>query len=348
MTLSAELRPVSSLVALLADVALRVLRIAAFLSIGVFLANLAVSFGLVEKIAVVSQYLTGPANLPDEVGTAILTTTASPTAGYGMLADFRESGVLDDRATLIAVTINTFFGFAQHIVTFYAPILIPILGARVGVLYVTTRGLVALAITLTGIAAGAVLLDGSNVDRGAMADEATADGGGTAVPDAEDGPATTVARVREALGETREKLVDILPRLAAIYVVVALLVAYSEEIMGYLGGSGQALTTTADGLTALLGLPGAAVPVIAAFSLDTTSGAVVIAPLIENGTFTARTAVATMLVGGIVSFAVSTFKRSIPFQYGIWGRDFGSKVIAVNTGLKIGWIALALVILLVP
>ena len=337
----------SSLVALLADVLVRVLRIAVFLSIGVFLANLAVSFGLVEKIAVVSQYLTGPANLPDEVGTAILTTTASPTAGYGMLADFRESGVLDDRATLVAVTINTFFGFAQHIVTFYVPILIPILGARVGVLYVTTRGLVALAITLTGIAAGALLLDSSNVDHGAMGDEAAStDGGADAAEATDDDPATNLARVREALGETREKLGEILPRLAAIYVVVALLVAYSEEIMSLLGGSGQALTTTADGLTGLLGLPGAAVPVVAAFALDTTSGAVVIAPLIENGTFTARTAVATMLVGGIVSFAVSTFKRSIPFQYGIWGREFGSKVIAVNTSLKIGWIALALVVLL--
>ncbi|MBX0304632.1 nucleoside recognition protein [Haloarcula salinisoli] len=340
-------------VGLLAEVFLRVLRIAIFLSIGVFLANLAVSFGLVEKIAVVSQYLTGPANLPDEVGTAILTTTASPTAGYGMLADFRESGVLDDRATLVAVTINTFFGFAQHIVTFYVPILIPILGARVGVLYVTTRGLVALAITLTGIVAGAVLLDSSNVDRRAVA--ATPDGGAEPHTDAstasdepgEDEPETNLERVLEALFETGEKLREILPRLAGIYVVVALLVAYSEEIMAYLGGSGQALTAAADGLTGLLGLPGAAVPVVAAFALDTTSGAVVIAPLIENGTFTARTAVATMLVGGIVSFAVSTFKRSIPFQYGIWGREFGSKVIAVNTGLKIGWIALALVVLLV-
>uniref|UniRef100_UPI00387E6E01 nucleoside recognition protein n=1 Tax=Haloarcula sediminis TaxID=3111777 RepID=UPI00387E6E01 len=332
-------------VELLGEVLVRVLRIAVFLSVGVFLANLAVSFGLVEKIAVVSQYLTGPANLPDEVGTAILTTTASPTAGYGMLADFRESGVLDDRATLVAVTINTFFGFAQHIVTFYVPVLIPILGARVGVLYVTTRGLVALAITLTGIAAGALLLDGSNVDRGAMGEATTTDGGEESEP-AE--PETALGRVRDALGETREKLGEILPRLAGIYVVVALLVAYSEEILALAGGSGQALTAAADGLTGLLGLPGAAVPVVAAFALDTTSGAVVIAPLIENGTFTPRTAVATMLVGGIVSFAVSTFKRSIPFQYGIWGREFGSKVIAVNTGLKVGWIALALVLLLVP
>jgi hypothetical protein len=67
------------------------------------------------------------------VGTAILTTTASPTAGYGMLAECRESGVLDDRATLVAVTMNTVFGFAQHIRTFYAPVLIPILGLRVEV-----------------------------------------------------------------------------------------------------------------------------------------------------------------------------------------------------------------------
>ncbi|MUV49539.1 nucleoside recognition protein, partial [Haloarcula sp. CBA1122] len=101
-----------------------------------------------------------------------------------------------------------------------------------------------------------------------------------------------------------------------------------------------------DGFAGLLGLPGAAIPVIAAYALDTTSGATVIAPLIRNGTFTARTAVATMLVGGIISFAVSTFKRSIPFQFGIWGREFGSKVIVVNTGLKIVWIALALAVLL--
>ncbi|WP_254272453.1 nucleoside recognition protein [Haloarcula marina] len=335
--------------ALLAEAVLRVARIAVFLSLGVFLANLAVAFGLVEKIAVVSQYLTGPANLPEEAGTAILTTTASPTAGYGMLADFRESGVLDDRATLVAVTINTFFGFAQHIVTFYVPILVPILGPRVGVLYVTTRGLVALAITLTGIAAGAVLLDG-RATAAADADEATTDGGATESDAADvtgtDRPDTRAAALREAYGETVSKVRDIMPRLAAIYVVVTLLVAYSEQLLALFGQGGASVVGVAGDLTGLLGLPSAAVPVVAAFALDTTSGAVVIAPLVENGTFTARTAVATMLVGGIVSFAVSTFKRSIPFQYGIWGREFGSKVIAVNTALKIVWIAVALVVLL--
>jgi hypothetical protein len=107
----------------------------------------------------------------------------------------------------------------------------------------------------------------------------------------------------------------------------------------------RSLTAAADPLANLIGLPGAAVPVVAIFALDTTTGAVTVAPLVGEA-FTPRQAVATMLVGGIVSFAVSTFKRSIPFQYGVWGPSFGSKVVAVNTALKVVFIGLALVVVL--
>ncbi|MFB6309432.1 MAG: hypothetical protein ABEH35_08890 [Haloarculaceae archaeon] len=317
------------LVGLLADAAARVVRIGLLLSVGVFLANLAVAFGLVEKIAALSAYLTDPANLPEEVGTAILATTVSPTAGYGMLAEFRESGVLDDRATLVAVTINTFFGFAQHIFTFYAPVLIPILGLRVGLLYVGARAAISLAITLVGIVGGAVFLSDGNVARSSIPDVDTPD-------DADD--ATRRERVREALADTREKLRSILPRLAVVYTLVVVLVGRYDLTR---------VTGVAEPLTDPLGLPGAATVVVAVFAIDTTNGALVIAPLIENGTFTARGAVATMLIGGIVSFAVTTFKRSIPFQYGIWGAEFGSKVIVVNTTLKVVFIAAAVAVLLV-
>lgn len=308
----------------------RVLRIGVMLAVGVFLANVAVSFGLVERVAALSRYLTEPANLPSEVGTAILATTASPTAGYGMLAEYRDSGVLDDRATLVAVTINTFFGFAQHVFTFYVPVMIPILGLKVGVLYVGFRAGIALTITLVGILAGAVLLSKGSIDDGAMPD---VDG-----PDEEDGPTTRREKLREAADSTRDQLGSILPRLVFIYTVVAVLVARYDV---------SEATAVAEPLTGLLGLPGASAPVVAVYALDTTSGAVFIAPLIEEGTFTARQAVATLLIGGIVSFAVSTFRRSIPFQYGIWGAEFGSKVIAVNTTLKVVFISLAVAILLV-
>jgi len=108
-----------------------------------------------------------------------------------------------------------------------------------------------------------------------------------------------------------------------------------------------ALTSVADPVTGALGLPGAAVPVIAVYTLDTTAGAVTLAGT-EAGTFTVRTAVASLLIGGILSFAVSTFRRSIPFQYGIWGATFGTKVIIVNTGLKLVFISATVALLLAP
>lgn len=313
--------------ALLAEVAPRVAAVSVAIAVGLTLANLAVAFGAVRYVARFARPLTGPANLPDAVGTAILATTASPTAGYGMLKEYRDAGVLDDRATLVAVTVNTFFGFVQHIFTFYAPVLIPILGLRVGLTYVGARAAVSLAITLAGILAGALLLTEANVNPSGDAD----------VDLPGDGDETRREAIRGALSKTAGKLKTLVPRLAVVYA----LVVYLTETYDV-----TALTAAAEPITSLLGLPGAAVPAIATFAVDTTTGAIFIAPQVP-GAFTTEEAVATMLVGGIVSFAVSTFKRSIPFQYGIWGARFGSKVIAVNVATKIVFIGAAIAVLLV-
>ena len=317
---------IQSVVGVFVDVLPRVGRIAVLVSAAVYLANVAVAFGLVQKIAGLSRLLTGPANLPDEVGTAILTTTVSTTAGYAMLADLRESGLLDDRATLIAVVMNTFFGFAQHVFTYYIPVLIPILGLYVGVFYVASRALIALAITLVGILAGALVVSPANVDTAVQLD-----------PDELDAEARTRReRLVDAWDRTRPTLRRLVPRLAVVYTLVTLLVARYDL---------DAIAGSADPLTQLVGLPAVSIPVIVTYTLDTTSGAAAIAPFLGDP-FTPRQAVATLLLGGIVSFAVSTFKRSIPFQYGIWGPTFGTKVIVINTALKIVFISLAVVTLL--
>ncbi|WP_369684077.1 nucleoside recognition protein [Haloarchaeobius sp. FL176] len=323
---------------LLVSVLRRVLYILVFIGFGLTLANLAVEFGLVEYVAIFSRPLTAPANLPDEVGTAILSTAASPTAGYGMLAEFREEGILGDRATLVAVTINTFFGFVQHIFTFYVPVLIPILGLRVGLLYVGSRAAISLAITLTGIVAGAVLLSPPDDEPDELPDGVASDGGPAVGDDDDEEPRTRRETVLDALLSTRDKLRDIAPRLVLVYTIVAMLTA-SVDI--------SAFTVVAEPVTGLLGLPGEAAAVVGVFAIDTTSGAAFVAPMLGDP-FTPEAAVATMLVGGIVSFAFSTFKRSIPFQFGIWGAEFGTKVVVVNTVLKVVFIAATLAVLLVP
>ncbi|WP_435098947.1 nucleoside recognition protein [Halarchaeum sp. P4] len=306
----------------------RVATVVAFIALGVFAANLLVDFGAVRYIAGLAKPLTGPANLPREVGSAILTTTASTTAGYGMLAEFRESGALDDRATLVAVTINTFFGFLQHVFTFYAPVLIPVLGFRLGVTYVGFRAGISLAITVLGVLGGMVLLSEENVDRSKLGDV------DTSTPGAED--TTLREKLRSAAETTASRLRSILPRLLVVYAVVEAILM-TVDVTKHAG--------PLDALVSATGLPAASVPVVVAFTANTTIGAMTAAPLVPD-VLTVEQAVAAMLLGGIASFAVSTFKRSIPFQYGIWGPSFGSKVIAVNVATKVVFVALALCLLL--
>ncbi len=309
----------------LTDALPRVVVITLAIGAGVGVAMLAVEYGLVTTIARVGRYLTEPANLPDEVGTAVLTNTVSVTAGYGMLAEFRESGLLDDRATLIAVVINTFFGFLQHIFTYYGPVLIPILGLHAGLLYVGARAGISLAITIVGLVAGALLLRGYEYDSSVLEPDVPADE-----------RRTHRDKLTYAARKTGTRLRSIVPRLAIVYTIVLVSLEYVDL---------EAMTGVADPVASLVGLPGAAVPVILVALVDPTSGAIAIAPLIGEA-FTPAEAVITLLVGSLLSLTVGTVKRSIPFQYGIWGAEFGTKVIVVNTGLKAVFIVVAIVVFL--
>ncbi|MDS0477970.1 nucleoside recognition protein [Natrinema sp. 1APR25-10V2] len=323
-----------SLVSVVLEEALpRVVTISLLIGVGVGLANLAVEFGLVAVVARVGRYLTEPANLPPEVGTAVLTNAVSVTAGYGMLAEFREDGLLDDRATLIAVVINTFFGFVQHIFTYYGPVLVPILGLQVGLMYVGARAGISLGITLVGLLAGGVLLRGYEYDRRDVEPEA---------PD--DEPQPTREKLRSAGESTLERLRSIVPRLAIVYSAVFVALAYSERILAAFASVGiddpGALLAPIAGL---LGLPSAAVPVILVSLVDPTTGAITVAPMIGD-VLTPDEAVITLLVGSLVSLTIGTVKRSIPFQFGVWGATFGSKVIVVNVCLKAAFILVAIAV----
>lgn len=305
----------------------RVTVIAVLIGAGVGLATLAVEFGAVTYIVRFSAPITDPANLPEEVGTAILATATSTTAGYGMLAEYRDAGLLDDRATLVAVTINTFFGFLQHVITYYVPVLIPILGATVGTAYVGIRAGIALGITLVGILAGALVLSPDNVDPSATTPEQEVGGGDR----------TRRERIHRAGERTWAKTKDIVPRLVIIYTLVVFALEYYDPA-DYLG--------PVEPITGLLGLPPESVAVIAVVTVDLTAGAITLAPMLDEP-FTPTAALITLLLGSAVSFTVSTFKRSIPFQYGIWGAEFGTKVIIVNTTLKLVFIIASIGLLLV-
>lgn len=290
-------------------------RIVPAILVGVTLANVAVELGLMRYIAAATRPITRGANLPDEAGGAILTCLASPAAGYSMLADYREKGRIDDRQTIVAVTINTFPGSVSHLLTYYVPVVIPILGTRASALYVGARLGIALAITLTGLLLGRLLL--------------TAPARYTTPPgfDGRDWR----ERVLEGLESSYLLLRKVLVRIVAAYVVVSLLISY---------GAISSVTVYAKPLTSALGLNHEVAAIIATRVADVTSSFVVAGSLISGGSLAETEAVVALLVGSLLSLTVNTFKSSMPFQFAIWGSNFGTRVVLVNLILKLFFLSL--------
>jgi len=214
--------------------------------------------------------------------------------------------------------------------TYYIPVLIPILGVETGVIYVSARAGIALAITVTGVLAGGVLLSERNVDRSALA-EVDATG-----PDADE---RTSRGARS--GGRDEVVVDAPPDRPAARGRLH----PRDRVRHPLRRRGPDERRGADHRT--LRTPGRRGPrdrrLHPRYDRRCRD-----AGRHRRGIFTLRTAVASLLIGGILSFAVSTFRRSIPFQYGIWGAEFGTKVIAVNTALKLLFISITVALLLAP
>jgi len=296
-------------------------RIVPAIVVGVALANVAVELGLMRYVAAATRPVTRGANLPDEAGGAVLTCLASPAAGYSMLADYREKETLSDRQTLVAVVINTFPGATSHFFTYYVPVVLPILGMRAGVLYVGARLGIALAITVTGLVLGRVLLPRPEV-----------------FAESRDGDdRSRRERVREGLENSYGLLRRILVRIVVVYVAVSVLV--SQGVL-------EEVTVYAEPLTSALGLRHEVAAVVATRVVDVTSSFVVAGSLISEGTLTEVQAVVALLLGSLLSVTVHTFKSSIPFQFSVWGSEFGTKVVALNLVLKLFYLSIFVSLLL--
>lgn len=281
--------------------------------IGVALANVFVELGLMRYVSAATRPVTRGANLPDEAGGAVLTCLASPAAGYSMLADYREKGTLSDRQTLIAVVINTLPGSTSHMFTYYIPVVIPILGLEAGALYIGARLGISLFITLTGLVAGRALLT-----RPA-----------SFVAEGERDTRSRREKVQDGLKKSYSLLRKILVRIVVVYVLVSVLMSY---------GVLEDVTSMAEPVTGALGLSSSVAAVIATRLVDVTSSFVVAGSLMGEGSLGAVDAVVALLIGGLLSLTVHTFKSSIPFQFSIWGPGFGTRVVVLNLVLKLAFL----------
>ncbi|RKY27556.1 MAG: hypothetical protein DRP76_00825 [Candidatus Omnitrophota bacterium] len=291
-----------------------------FVIIGLFLAELIMALGLVEKLSWLTRPLTDFGRLNRSCGLSFLTAFVSPTAGNSMLLALYREGKINSKGVILTALANSFpAGLMPW--RWMLPVVLSVLGMT-GLLYfgiTVVAGFMKLLVVL--IAGRAILPKGNNFLH-------------------EPKQTTKKTTLKEAIPVSLRNTKKMGIRILEIIVPVTVLVFVLLDL-----GMLKILTSYLEKFAKVLPIPAEGVPIIVSQLASNIAGFTVAGNLLAKGVITANKLILCLLVGNILSFTITTFRILIPFNIGIFGRGLGLKIVLLKYGLYTGVNILVLITL---
>lgn len=289
-----------------------------------------IELGVFEKLAFIGKPLAGIARLPEQAGLTFVTSLGSVVAGNAMLARLQQEGKLDGSQTFLTALLNSTPVYIRESFTYQLPVMLPLLGMKVGGVYFAAFLAAGVVRVLFVILAGrwryrvpVELVLGDENDKA-------------------DAPATRKAKFREAVvhGFTRQR--KILLRVGITFVVITFLIFLLMH-----SGLISKVVPYVKPLTDLFDLPPACVVPLGAYILSPLVGATSMGAMLRDGLLSDWEGIVACLLGSILMLPVFTLRVSFPRYAAIFGVRMGTKILATSTGLGMFTRALFLVFFLV-
>jgi hypothetical protein len=286
------------------------------------LANILNEFGIINKISWIIKPIIKLANLSPESGLAVITYVASGNAASAMLASFYEQKTISERETIVASFVGSFFSFLNHVLVYFIPVVIPLLGLKAGILYISARMVISACVTLTAIVSGHFLL--KNKFNKKIKNREKIENVKNNINKKE--------MVRTGIKKSINVLKKILPRLILVYTITSILIEYRvfKPFENF----------------RILNLPSQASAIVAAGVADTTAGFAAAGSLLSSNVITPVQAVSALLLTSIVSMSVIFVRHSLPGRIAYFGVKLGFKIAIISSLLNIVYTALVLAFLL--
>lgn len=309
---------------LIEDIAARIIyltiKIVPVIIIAVFFSNILIEYGVIKRLDFLVRPLIREGNLPRGSGLVIITSLASGTASYSMMASYYERKEMNDTQIIVTSIMNTFFQYIHHLFTYWLPVVVPLLGLFTGLLYCAIKLSIGLAMTLSGVILGKIFIKPH--ERGTLSEKKSH----TKEPNSK--------KIRYAAKGTLKTLKTILPRLYLIYTAAMIFLA-----TGYI----ERLGNIAEPLANTLNLPGEAISIIALQAFDATSGYVLAGALLQSGELNSFQAITALLLGTMITLSMTYAKHSLPSKIAFFGAKLGTKIAIYNLILNLSFTLVALV-----
>ncbi len=308
------------------------LRIAPVMFLSLIGVEVLMQLGLMKKLEPLGKPLAKASNLPSESALSFLAGIGSIVAAHTMIAQFHQDGRVTGREMVLTGVLNTAPFHFKETLTFQLPVVLPLLGSKLCLIYITAFWLAGFLKLAFVVIYGKLKIRRRPQDRSAF-DDLVCD------------PAVNDCIPRSFL----EILKDAFRARIKLFRRMILLLSGVTFVVQYLANSG--ILKTLDRVIApaadLFGLPPVVIAPISVYIFSPTAGVAYMSNLIAQQLVTEYQAIVALLAGSFIMIPATRLRGTLPRYAGYFGFKYGAVVCALTMGLTMAarGIVLALVLL---
>jgi len=291
-------------------------RVLIIMFISLYFSQVLTESGVFDRLEFIGRPLAWLANLPHEAGITFVTSFGSVLAGNTMIAKLYQEKKIDSSQTLLTALLNTTPVYIKETFTYQIPVIIPLLGIKVGLLYF-----------LTFIASGIikiffVIIYGRARLKGPESEIRSLD------PASANTNITPKGRFGKVLivSFTRQRKVFL--KVSAIFISTTFLILLLIN-----NGVIKGLVDYVGPLTNFFDLPPSCVLPVGTYMFSPLVGATAIGAMLKDGMLSDLQGITACLLGSVLMLPVFSLRYSFAKYTSIFGLSLGSKILLVSTGL---------------
>ncbi len=283
--------------------------------ISLFVSGVLMELGVFKKLGFLGRPLVRLARLPADSAITFITSAGSVIAGNTMLAKLYQEKKIGRREVFLSALLNGIPVYMKETFTYQIPVIIPILGLKVGGIYF-----------LSFLAAGITKIVFVIVCGKLTAKRLEPCGVRIDFPLAEDKP-------------IRQTYKDIIPAVLKREMKIFFRVSMTFVLMTFIvfvlinNGALAWLKETVQPMTDFFKLPVSAAIPVSTYMLSPLAGAASVGTMLRDGVLNDFQAVVACMLGGFLMLPVFSIRYSLAKYTAIFGLSLGTNIIVVSTVL---------------
>ncbi len=290
-------------------------RVLIIMFVSLYASQVLIGFGLFRRLGFIGRPLVRVAHLPMEAGVTFIASFGSVLAGNSMIAALYHKKHIDKVQTLLTAMLNTTPVYVKETFTYQIPVMIPLLGMKVGLLYFLTFVVSGLSRIVFVIVCGRMTLKREPPKM---------------VANRLDSGDVGVKGKREPLGTL---LLSCLSQQKRVFLRVAIIFVSTTFLIFLLINSGvvNGLVAYVGPLTRIFGLPASCAIPVSTYMFSPLIGAASIGAMLKDGGLTDLQGIVACVLGSLLMLPIFALRYSFAKYISIFGLSLGCTILAVST-----------------